>query len=292
MLAIPKNSAAVILLREGGPPGLEVLLLRRSPGSRFMAENYVFPGGIVEKGDGDPRIASLCAHADAGDERLPSRMAAIRELFEEAGILLARGTTGFMVRLDESPGTKKRFMGYRKALQSGGMTLGELAEKESLLFLPDELHYFARWITPVARPLRFDTRFFLCLCPEGQEASADEKETTAGVWISPEGALRENMEGRLFLSPPTLKILEDLVPFRTMTELLASLAGRDMSPVLSVYVESQGESLVVFPWDADFGRFEKGDVPMPLDHGRLSRPGDRTTRVIHGKDRSIPYSKG
>lgn len=270
---------------------MEVFLLRRSPGSKFMAGNYVFPGGMVEKGDGDPRILSFSASVDGDKEGLFLRIAAIRELFEEAGILLARGPSGPMVNIEESPVMVERFRGYRKALQSGGMTIEELAEKEGLLFLPDELHHFAHWITPVARPLRFDTHFFLCSCPEGQGASADEMETTTGIWISPEGALRENMEGRLFLSPPTLKIIEDLVPFQTMADLLASLAGSDMEPVLSVYVESQGASFVVFPWDADFGRFEKGEIPVPLDHGKVSQPGDRTTRVIHGKDRSIAYSK-
>jgi 8-oxo-dGTP pyrophosphatase MutT (NUDIX family) len=290
MPAIPRKSAALILVRERGPQGLEVFLLRRSLKSSFMAGNYVFPGGVVEKEDEDPRISSFCPPVDTGKEALSSRIAAIRELFEEAGILLARGPTGATVDL-EGDAVKDRFRGYRKMLQSRGMTLPGLAEKEGLQLSPDELHHFAHWTTPTARPLRFDTHFFLCLCPDSQEAEADEVETTAGVWISPIDALRSNMEGRLFLSPPTLKIIEDLTPFPTVAQLRAATTGRDVNQVLSVYVESEGTSFVVFPWDADFGRFEKGDVPGHLDHGRLSQPGDKTTRVIQKKGRSIAYCK-
>ena len=277
-------------MRERGPQGLEVFLLKRSPKSRFMAGTYVFPGGVVEKEDEDPRIPSFCTRVDTGKEGLSSRIAAIRELFEEAGVLLARGPTGAAADL-EGDAAKDRFLRYRKMLQSRGMTLKDLVEKEGLRLSPDELHYFAHWTTPAARPLRFDTHFFLCLCPDGQEAAADEMETTAGVWIPPEKALSANMDGGLFLSPPTLKILEDLAPFLTVAQLHAAFTGRDVNNVLSVYVESGGRSFVVFPWDADFGRFEKGDIPDPLDHGRLSQPGDKTTRVIQEKGRSIAYCK-
>jgi len=289
-MAIARKSAAVVLAKERGPQGLEVFLLKRSLKSSFMAGNYVFPGGIAEKQDEDPHISSFCAPVDVGKEGLSSRIAAIRELFEEAGILLARRPSGPVINLEEGA-VKDRFRRYRKMLQSRGMTLMSLVEKEGLQLSPDELHYFAHWITPVTRPLRFDTHFFFCLCPVGQEAAADEVETTAGIWISPEGALRANMEGRLFLSSPTLKILEDLVPFRTMAQLRAAFTGGGVNPVLSVYIESEGQSFVVFPWDADFARFEKGEISKPLDHGRLSQPGDNTTRVIRGKDRSIPYCK-
>ena len=289
-----RKSAAVVLLREERPDGLEVFLLKRSADSSFMAGNHVFPGGIEDREDGDPRIASFSAPVHPGGEGLSSRIAAVRELFEEAGILLAgrlSGETAPMINLEGDPGVRERFRGYRKMLESRRITLTQLAERESLLFRPDRLHYFAHWITPVNRPLRFDTYFFLCLCPEGQEATPDEVETTAGVWISPEGALRANTEGELFLSPPTLKILEDLTPFRKAAELLQTVEGGETAPVLSVYVEAEGQSFVVFPWDADFERFEKGDIPDPLDHGRLSRPGDKTTRVIRIGNRSIAYCK-
>jgi len=254
----------------------------------------VFPGGILDKEDEDPRIASSSAPMDPGEEGLSSRVAAIRELFEEAGILLAgrrSAGTNSMINLRGDGAIRKRFHGYRKMLGTGRMTVMELVEKEDLLLRPDALHYFAHWITPVNRPLRFDTYFFLCLCPDGQEAIPDEMETTAGLWISPEGALRANREGKLFLSPPTLKILEDLTPSRKPARLLSAFDGKDVAPVLSVYVEAGGQGLVVFPWDADFEKFEKGDIALPLDHGRLSQPGDRTTRVIRAGNRSIAYCK-
>jgi len=259
-----------------------------------MAGNHVFPGGTLEKEDEDPRIASNSVPVEPGGEGLPSRIAAIREVFEEAGILLAgrlSAGAGPMINLEEDGATRERFHGYRKMLEAGRMTLMELVEREGLLLRPGALHYFAHWITPVNRPLRFDTYFFLCVCPDGQEAAPDEMETTAGLWISPEGALTANREGRLFLSPPTLKLLEDLTPFRKPAQLLSAFDGKDVAPVLSVYAEAGGQSLVVFPWDADFERFEKGDIPLPLDHGRLSQPGDRTTRVIRKGNRSIAYCK-
>ena len=105
---------------------------------------------------------------------------------------------------------KERFFNYRDLLHRGEMTLCQLAQKEGLLIALDQFHYYAHWITPEARPQRFDTYFFVARHPAGQEAIHDQKETTAGIWITPKDALKENLTGEVILSPPTLKTLEDL----------------------------------------------------------------------------------
>jgi hypothetical protein len=129
---------------------------------------------------------------------------------------------------------QERFLNYRELLQQGKIGICELAQREKLLFALDELYYYAHWITPEARSERFDTRFFLAQYPFGQEASHDQKETTAGIWITPRKALEENLKGEVMLSPPTLKTLEDLSRFKSIEEVLYSLKEREIRPILPI----------------------------------------------------------
>jgi 8-oxo-dGTP pyrophosphatase MutT (NUDIX family) len=292
MSPVPRKSAITILTRETDDPGLEVFLLKRSLKSNFMAGNYVCPGGNVDERDEDPAILPFCRGEDGrlSKEELPFRVAGVRELFEEAGILMAcrRLSGAFDVEEDAA---KERFRAYRADLQRGRTGMRAVAEQEDLLLLVDELLPFAHWITPEARPVRFDAHFFICPCPLKQVATADERETTAGVWISPEAALRANMAGAMVLSPPTISTLEDMLPFRSLEELSRSLKDKPVIPVLPVFVDMGTESVVVFPWDRDFERIARGDSGRIGDHGRLSAPGDRTTRVVLRGGRNLPYCR-
>jgi hypothetical protein len=166
-----------------------------------------------------------------------------------------------------------------------------MAQKEKLLFALDHLHYYAHWITPEARSERFDTRFFLARYPSGQEASHDQKETTAGIWITPQKALEENLKGEVFLSPPTLKTLEDLSRFKTIDEVFTSLKNIKIRPILPILTKITSGPLIIFPWDPEYEIYQKGEIPVHLDHGQPSQPGDNTTRLLLKEGIWHPYCR-
>ena len=302
MVSIPKKATTVILLRGRKSEGFEVFLLKRHEKSSFMGGNYVYPGGRVDPEDGTLEICSFCkgispkqAHQVFGgsippEESLALWIAGIRELFEESGVLLAYDQKGNLFQPKNSV-ERKRFLDYRGYLQKGKLTLCQIAQGERLFLALDQLHYYAHWITPEARTQRFDTRFFLSLHPMGQEASHDEKETIAGLWLTPQKALAENLEGEMVLSPPTLKTLEDLSRFKTINDLCDSIKTTEIRPILPILTNVSDESFILFPWDPEYQIFQKGEVPNHIDHGRPSQPVDNTTRVILKEERWLPYCR-
>jgi 8-oxo-dGTP pyrophosphatase MutT (NUDIX family) len=302
MVAIPKKATTVILLRERKPEGFEVFLLKRHEKSSFMGGNYVYPGGRVDRDDGTLEIRSLCrgitsaeAHQIFGgsiptEEGLAFWIAGIRELFEESGVLLAYDQKGKLLQLRDRE-EREKFLHYRELLQRGKINISEMAQKENLLFALDQLHYYAHWITPEARPERFDTCFLLARYPFGQEASHDQKETTAGAWLTPQEALMENLEGEVVLSPPTLKTLEDLARFKSIEDLFSSLKKAESGPILPILTKISENPLLIFPWDPEYDIYQKGEIPSPINHGRPSQPGDNTTRLLMRKNRWLPYCR-
>ena len=213
MAVIPKKATTVILLREKESKGFEVFLLKRHEKSSFMGGNFVYPGGRVDRNDGSLEICSFCkgitpeeAYQIFGgllppDESFAHWVAGIRELFEEAGVLLAYDQSGNPFLL-KSPAERERFLNYRNLLQKDKLTICQLTQEEKILLALDQLHYYAHWITPEARSERFDTRFFLARHPVGQEATYDQKETTVEVWLTPKEALEENLRGEVMPQPP------------------------------------------------------------------------------------------
>jgi 8-oxo-dGTP pyrophosphatase MutT (NUDIX family) len=302
MVAIPKKATTIILLREKKPERFEVFLLKRHEKSSFMGGSFVYPGGRVDRNDGSLEVCPLCKgitpeeayqifrESIPPDESLAHWVAGIRELFEEAGILLAYDQSGNLFHL-KNPGERERFSHYRDLLQRGKLTICQLAQEEKLLFALDQIHYYAHWITPEARSERFDTRFFLAHHPPGQEASYDQKETTAGVWLTPKKALKENLEGEVMLSPPTLKTLEDLSQFKNIDDVFYSLKKSEIRPILPILTKVSDEPLIIFPWDPEYEIFQKGEFPDFIDHGRPSQPGDNTTRLILKEGRWLPYCR-
>jgi len=302
MVAIPKKATTVILLRESKPEGFEVFLLKRHEQSSFMGGNFVYPGGRVDREDGSVEICAQCAHVTpeqasqilgetiSPDESLAHWVAGIRELFEEAGILFAYDEAGNLIQF-KSPAEQEKFNQYRDLMHKRKMNICQLAQEEKILFALDQLHYYAHWITPEARSQRFDTRFFLARYPEGQEASHDQKETTVGVWLTPQKALEENVQGNIALAAPTLKTLEDLSRFKRVDEVYDSLKSREIRSILPVLTKIMDQTLIIFPWDPEYEIFQKGEVPEKLDHGRPSRPEDNTTRLILRKGCWMPYCR-
>jgi 8-oxo-dGTP pyrophosphatase MutT (NUDIX family) len=302
MAAIPKKAATVILLREMKPEGFEVFLLKRHEKSSFMGGNFVYPGGRVDRNDGSLEICSHCkgispeqalqflGRSISPDEGMAYWVAGIRELFEEAGVLLAYDQNGNLLSFKDSL-ERERFYQYRGLLQKGRLTLSQLAQEEKLSFALDQLQYYSHWITPEARSERFDTRFFLACHPKEQEATYDQKETTVGVWLTPKKALEENLKGNAALSPPTLKTLEDLSRFRSIDEVFKSLEKKDIPSILPVLTKISNDPIIIFPWDPEYEIFQKGEILVKVDHGRPSGPADNTTRLILKKGCWLPYCR-
>jgi 8-oxo-dGTP pyrophosphatase MutT (NUDIX family) len=302
MIAVPQKATTVILFRERASGDFEVFLLKRHEKSSFMGGNYVYPGGRIDRDDHNLEICSNCkgitpqearqvlGEIFSPEESLACWIAGIRELFEEAGILLAYDRDGnpfTLIHQDE----KEWALTHRKLLHQARMTLYQMTQKEHLLLALDQLHYYARWITPEARTQRFDTAFFIARHPEGQEAIHDQMETTAGIWIAPREALKENLTGEVLLSPPTLKTLEDLSRFKTADEVFSSLKDRRIRPILPILTKISTEPLIIFPWDRDYERFQGEETSGLADHGRSSSPDDNTTRVVFRNGRWLPYCK-
>ncbi len=302
MASIPKKATTVILLREETPEGFEVFLLKRHEKSSFMGGNFVYPGGRVDPEDGSLEMCHLCegitpeeAHVTFGGSMPPDLsfghyVAGIRELFEEAGVLLAYDRAGNLFEF-KSQTEKERFSGYRDLLQEGKLTLFQLAQAERLVLALDRLHYYAHWITPEARSERFDTRFFLTCHPAGQEASYDQKETMVGIWLTPKKALEENLEGKVTLSPPTLKTLENLSQFKAASDVFSSLKKGEIRPVLPILTKISADPLILFPWDPEYEIFQRGEIPTQIDHGKPSQLGDNTTRLILKEGRWLPFCR-
>lgn len=247
-MSVPVRDAATVMLVRDGDGGLEVFMLRRNPESTFVGGAYVFPGGAVDQADADdPLLDEVCdgrTDADAsrslGVERggLAFWVAAIRESFEEAGVLLAEGPTGEFVSFAD-PAVEERFAAHRTQVDAGERRLAEVCRDEGLRLAVDGLHYFSHWITPIGPPRRFDTRFFVCRAPAEQEPLHDDAETVASLWTRPADALAAHRAGELELILPTIRNLVAISRFDTADELLAAAAAVDEVPtMLPVVVEA------------------------------------------------------
>jgi 8-oxo-dGTP pyrophosphatase MutT (NUDIX family) len=246
----PRLSATVLLVRDGAR-GLEVFMVERHHQIDFATGALVFPGGQVDAADADGALAARCAGAARlGDEARTLRVAAIRETFEESGVLLARrrGASG-LVDAETLRGIEAR---HRTALHAGERSLAEIAAAEDLELALDLLVPFAHWITPVFMPKRFDTWFFLVAAPPDQVALHDGHESVDSVWITPADAEAARSAGRRTIIFPTLLNVRKLGRARTVAEALAR-ARRE--PIVTVLprIEQRGETpTMVLPADAGY----------------------------------------
>jgi 8-oxo-dGTP pyrophosphatase MutT (NUDIX family) len=235
----PLPAATVTLVRDA-PRGLEVLMLQRSHSLKFMPGVYVFPGGALDAADSSPEMQAMCAGLEdeaasraLGVERggIAYWVAAIREAFEEAGILLAYDASGNMVSLHGD--AAERYRAHRSSLDERRGDFGAIVREEGLRLAVDRLTYFGHWITPVRAPRRYDTRFFLAVAPERQEARHDNYETIAHVWVRPQEALDLCARETLNMRFPTIKTLEQFTQCATAAELVAVLSStRVVRPLL------------------------------------------------------------
>lgn len=231
--AILREAATVILLRTGQPEGFEVLLTRRPPSMPFLGGMYCFPGGALRDEDCSEallrRVRGLTprqARDIVGAYFTPRRAvglwaAAIRELFEETGILLVSKENGAPLK----PGALE-LGAMHAALLAKALSFHELLENNQLVCNADRLHYFSHWQTPPEVATRFDTRFFLGSLPEGQTPFEASPEVVHSLWLSPDRALQMFDKSELPMIFPTFASLRTLADFETLDSVLREF-GRE-----------------------------------------------------------------
>jgi 8-oxo-dGTP pyrophosphatase MutT (NUDIX family) len=237
-------------------------MVRRNLQSDFVGGAYVFPGGAVDPIDGGAEAESICqgrTDADAsillGFESggLAYWVAALRETFEEAGLLLADRPGGPDLLVGD-PVEEARFAAARVEVNAGRRRFLDLCRDEKLQLRVANVHYFAHWITPRGAPRRYDTRFFVAAAPPGQQAAHDAGETIADTWISPQRALEGHRRGVFELIFPTIRNLQAIGRFATSAELLEAAARASGSvPTIEPRVISDGNGVrIVLPGDPGY----------------------------------------
>jgi 8-oxo-dGTP pyrophosphatase MutT (NUDIX family) len=245
----------VILLREE-PQGFSVFMVRRHDKAGFMAGAYVFPGGTLDGADAspsmskriagrDPREAARVLGEDDGERALALHVAALRETFEEAGVLLADGVDP--ASLDEA----------RQRLLAEEISFEALVAELDVTPRADALTPLSRWVTPEVEPRRYDARFFLALAPRTQQAAHDRIEVTAGAWLVPADALARGARAEIQLPPPTLRTLEGLARFDRAEDAIAHAASRPPPLVDPVFRELGTSWALTLPGDPEHPRSER-----------------------------------
>jgi 8-oxo-dGTP pyrophosphatase MutT (NUDIX family) len=252
-----KPAATVMLVRDAldGDPGVEVFMMRRTANAVFGAGMYVFPGGRVDGVDGAIDIAHYCHGLD--DARASRQLgidhgglaywvAAVRECFEEAGVLLATRRDGgpLMLRNED-----------RHEIHDSSLSLVELCRRDDLVLDLSTTYYVDHWVTPIGEQRRFDTRFFVTELPADQEPLHDDKETVESLWIRPAEALRMQAAGELMMMPPTMANLRFLEPHHDADAVLAAAALIENPPCVLPKIRRDDAGRitgVAMPGDADY----------------------------------------
>jgi len=278
--AAPRDAATVMLVRPVARPaaarsaaagpvsGTEVYMLRRQRSMAFAPGAYVFPGGSVGDSDsegghgwaGPPagQFASAVGLPAAGTEALIR--AAVRETFEECGVLLAGRSAE--AALDDTSG--EGWEADRQALAGKSISLAELLIRRGLMLRSDLLTPWSRWITPDAEPRRYDTRFFVARLPEGQRALGGTGESDEAAWLRPDAALAAAEAGDLALLPPTTVTLQELAAHPDVAAMVGT--WRQIALRQPVITFTDGQAWLVIPDDG---------IPAS-PRARLPRPGEDT----------------
>ncbi len=262
----PKPSATLVLLRDSAD-GVEVFLMRRTDQAASFSGAYVFPGGALDPLDQAEHWQALGIDDAATSRRLDLEqggaayvLAAIRECYEEAGLLLAHDASGSSVRLD-AIGNVTEHKSLRTALAAGEINFVEFCRERQLRPAVDQLIYIDHWITPFAERRRFDVRFFLAIAPAEQIASHDNSETVAHAWLKPAEALARFKAGEILLVTPTLKTLEALAQHRNVTEIVEHFSQpRNIRPTLPFIARDSKGKRVLLPGDYAYAEIAKRDT--------------------------------
>jgi 8-oxo-dGTP pyrophosphatase MutT (NUDIX family) len=245
----PRDAATVVMLRDT-PVGLEVFLLKRASASDVLAGAYEFPGGKIDTADAtlipqlDQPLAAL--HAALGETGATAEhaascyVAALREAFEESGVLFAHGATAAQVA--EASALLRAGRGFAEVLSQMGLQL------DTGSVLP-----WSRWVTPKLASVsskRFDTRFFVAAVPAVQTARHDDYETTASVWLAPRRALEQYRDGHIELAPPQIMSLAHLARHASVASVLAEARGKPPALIQpEPYDDEEGVRVLCYPGD-------------------------------------------
>ncbi|MFD9859813.1 NUDIX hydrolase [Streptomyces alboflavus] len=274
--AAPRRAATVMLLRDTGDPrdtgdtgdtrdsggrpdtgaGPEVHMLRRSTSMAFAGGAYAYPGGGVDPRDDDhhvrwagPPRTAWAARLGVGETAAQAIVcAAVRETYEEAGVLLAGPTPDTVI--DDTTGDD--WEADRVALVARDLSFAEFLDRRGLVLRSDLLGAWARWITPEFEPRRYDTFFFVAVLPAGQRTRAVSTEADRTVWIRPRQAAERYDRGELLMMPPTISTLRQLDGCATAADALAAAGSRDLTPVLARARLEDGELILSWPGHDEF----------------------------------------
>jgi 8-oxo-dGTP pyrophosphatase MutT (NUDIX family) len=262
-----RPASTILLLRDSaGPDGdgeIEVFMMVRHYEIDFNSGALVFPGGSVDAGDHDIGANTELYTGGEGldGEALGFRIAAIRETFEESGILLAK-PLGSATLVDAKRAGEIEAL-HRAALCEGKTTFLKILTDNGMLLTLDELVPYAHWITPEGMPKRFDTWFFLAAAPPEQAGAHDGKESTDSIWVSPREALAGGESGRFKLPFPTMRNLIKLGKHRTVKSALDDARGKPVVTVMPVMTKENGGRQLRIPAEAGYDGelFEVGSLP-------------------------------
>jgi 8-oxo-dGTP pyrophosphatase MutT (NUDIX family) len=252
----PTRDAATIVLLRDGAAGLEAYLLRRVASMAFAAGMHVFPGGRVDPADTAAHVRWFGTSPQAWSGVLSADpplghglvCAAVRETFEESGVLLAGADPDDVVDVSGPEWEAERI-----ALLERRESLSSLLERRGLGLRADLLRPWAHWITPELEPKRYDTRFFVAALPAGQRARHVGGEADATFWITPAEAVARFERDDLPMMPPTIATLRELAGFATAAEVLAAADSRDIAPVLPRVVVAGDEVELLLPHEKGYG---------------------------------------
>lgn len=241
-----RPAATVILLRDGAD-GPETLLMHRHRTSGFVPGAWVFPGGRVDPGDGAPALRERCRGLPADPTPGPSFwMAAIREAFEETGVLLARTAGDDAGEWVADASSDPRVETVRRALMDDEATLMDVVERLGVELDARPLVHAAHWVTPVVEARRYDTHFFVAAVPDARTARPDPREMIDAAWLTPRAALERFEAGTLPMVFPTVKTLESLAGYGSLAAVLDAYRGRPVERILPRLVRTRsGVGIVV-----------------------------------------------
>ncbi|WAX78843.1 NUDIX hydrolase [Streptomyces sp. KMM 9044] len=253
----PKRAATVMLLKDTGD-GYVVHMLRRRTSMAFAGGAYAYPGGGVDPRDDDLRVrwagptrAWWADRLGAGETAAQAVVcAAVRETYEEAGVLLAGPTPDSVVGDTTGPDWEAD----RAALVAREMSFAEFLDRRGLVLRSDLLGGWTRWITPEFEPRRYDTWFFVAALPEGQRTRNASTEADRTVWIAPGEAAAAYDRGELLMMPPTIATLRQLTAYTTAAQALEAAPARDLTPVLATARLEEGEVVLSWPGHDEFTR--------------------------------------
>jgi 8-oxo-dGTP pyrophosphatase MutT (NUDIX family) len=251
----PRRAATVMLLKdtEGTPV---VHMLRRRASMAFAGGAYAYPGGGVDPRDDDHQIRwagptrAWWAKRLGADETSAQAIvcAAVRETYEEAGVLLAGPTPDTVV----GDTTGDDWEADRAALVARDLSFAEFLDRRGLVLRSDLLGAWTRWITPEFETRRYDTWFFVAALPEGQRTRNASTEADRTVWIRPAEAAASYDKGELLMMPPTVATLRQLIPYDSAADALAAAPSRDLTPVLAKARLENDEVVLAWPGHDEF----------------------------------------